>query len=128
MDKYPLPGISIVHDLEVSPWPFPDNSVEEIRAGHIIEHIKPWLTVHFFNEMWRVLAPGGRAVVTTPVAGSPEYWQDPTHCNGFTKATFRYFEVGSALYEVYCPRPWAISWLDYEGNFLKAIMVKVQDV
>ena len=124
LDKYPLPGIGIVHDLEIFPWPLADGSCDEIRASHIVEHIKPWLTVDFFNEMWRVLVSGGKAVISTPYAGSPEFWQDPTHCNGFTEVTFEYFDIISPLYDVYVPRPWQIVDL-VKGQYLEVVMQKV---
>lgn len=114
LDKRPLPGIDIVHDLENIPWPLPDESCELLWATHIIEHIKPWLTIDFFNEMWRILKPGGEVFISTPLAGSPEFWNDPTHCNGFTEHTFRYFDPTFTLYETYKPRPWQMKSLNTE--------------
>ena len=39
VDVVDIPGVDIVHDLTVYPWPFEDNSVEEIYCSHYIEHI-----------------------------------------------------------------------------------------
>jgi len=109
MDKQDLPGVDIVHDLEVFPWPIKDESVLTIVANNIIEHIKPWLTVELFNECWRVLVPGGQMVIATPYAGSIWYWSDPTHCNGFTEKTFLYFDPDYPMFfEFYHSKPWKI--------------------
>jgi SAM-dependent methyltransferase len=108
MDKRPLEGVDIVHDIEVFPWPLPDESCLTIVGSHIIEHIKPWLTIDLFNELWRVLKVGGQLALSTPYAGSTGYWQDPTHCNGFTPTTFLYFDPRHFLYNIYKPKPWLI--------------------
>ena len=52
--------------FDVQKLPYPDNSVDEIKAFHIIEHF------HFFEiekvlaEWYRVLKPGGRLYLETP--------------------------------------------------------------
>ena len=125
IDKRPLPSVNILHDLEVFPWPVPDASCEILRVDHLLEHIKPWLTIIFFNEMWRVLKVNGQIILSMPYAGSPEYWQDPTHCNGFTEKTFEYFDLRETLYKVYSPRPWHILSI-YKEQFLKVVMQKVE--
>lgn len=113
LDKRELPGVQVVHNMEVLPWPFESESCSEIRASHILEHIKPWLTIDIFNEMWRILKPQGQAEIVLPMAGSPQFWQDPTHCNGFTEYTFQYFDPDyPCLYAVYAPRPWRIVSLE----------------
>ena len=111
IDKRDLPGVDIVHDLEVIPYPIPDGSCSQIRAHHTLEHLKPWLTVDIFNELWRIMEVGGWLVISVPYGGSPNYIQDPTHCNEFNEMTFWYFDpevLGSGLYDVYRPKPWKI--------------------
>ncbi|MDH5608900.1 MAG: class I SAM-dependent methyltransferase [Cyclobacteriaceae bacterium] len=46
------------------PLPFPDNSFDTIVSFQVIEHIKNDRL--FLNEIHRVLAPGGKALITTP--------------------------------------------------------------
>lgn len=51
------PGVDMVVDLSVFPWPWGDETISGIRASHIIEHLpdpKP-----FILECLRVLKPGG---------------------------------------------------------------------
>lgn len=108
MDRQALPGVDIVHDIEKFPWPLPDDCCLVIVGSHIIEHIRPELTVPLFDEMWRVMKPGGQLALCTPYAGSHGYWMDPTHVNGFNEATFYYFDPRQHLYKIYRPNPWHI--------------------
>lgn len=41
MDVLPLPGVDIVHNMEITPWPLPDNCVSVAIASHIMEHLNP---------------------------------------------------------------------------------------
>lgn len=108
LDKRPLPGVDIVHDLEIFPYPLEHESCLTIVGQHIIEHIDPKKTIDFFDELWRILKWGGLIKLSAPYAGSPRFWQDPTHCNGFTERTFEYFDPRYPLYQVYKPRPWTL--------------------
>ena len=109
VDKRPLPTTDILWDLEVFPWPLPDDCCLTIVGSHIIEHIKPWHTIPLFDELWRVMKLGGQLALVCPYAGSPGFWQDPTHCNGFNEATFQYFDPDYPLYEIYKPKPWKLA-------------------
>jgi len=109
LDKMKIPGVDIVHDLEVFPYPLDDESCEFIIGSHIIEHIKPWFTIEFFNELWRIMDWNGILRLMYPEGGSYSFWQDPTHCNGFNVTTFQYFDPEYKMYyEIYKPRPWKI--------------------
>lgn len=108
MDKRNLPGVDLVHDIEVFPWPLPDACCLTVISSHVLEHIKPWLTIDLFNEVWRIMRPGGQWAISLPYAGSFGFWQDPTHCNGFNEATFQYFDPDYPLWQIYKPSPWKI--------------------
>lgn len=130
IDIRPLPGVDIVHDLESFPWPVESESVRLAIASHIVEHIKPWFSVDFMNEVWRVLIPNGEFLIATPYPGSRGFWQDPTHCNGWNEATFQYFDPEYPLYQIYKPKPWKIkkgfpTW-QMQGN-LEIILNKVDE-
>ena len=41
IDILPLPGVDIVHNIELTPWPLPDDCVLTATASHVLEHINP---------------------------------------------------------------------------------------
>lgn len=51
---------------DICDLPFEDNSVDEIVAYQVIEHIPYNKSEQVFKEMYRVLKPGAKAVVETP--------------------------------------------------------------
>lgn len=108
MDKRAVTGVDIVHDLECFPWPLPDACAHRILCSHLIEHIKPWLSVQFLDECWRVMQPEGQLILATPYAGSPRFHQDPTHIHGWMEATPTYFDCDYGLWTVYRPQCWKI--------------------
>ena len=69
----------LVCDLRTGPWPWADASVAEINCAHFFEHLDPTQRAVFMDECWRILAPGGKLVVTVPHARSDGAVQDPTH-------------------------------------------------
>ncbi len=127
MDSRKLPGVDIVHDLEIFPWPLKDESCLTVIGSHIAEHIKPWLRLQFFDEIWRILKLQGQLALSMPYAGSPGYYQDPTHVSPYTERTFQYFDPWYPLYQIYKPKPWEIvkGYPVYQtGGFLEIVMKK----
>lgn len=54
----------VVHDLNVFPYPFPDNSFDLVEAFHVLEHLdKPFLIM---KELHRILKPGGTLHIKVP--------------------------------------------------------------
>ena len=76
-------------DLEVFPWPFPDNHADEILLEQVMEHLPN--TLGTINEIWRILKPGGIVRINVPYAKSDCAYQDPTHRKFFTEKTMDYF-------------------------------------
>ncbi len=69
--------------------------------------------MRLMDEIWRILRVGGRFMMEFPYAGTPPFWQDPTHVNGITEVTLAYFDpeepnTRGGLYHIYEPRPWKI--------------------
>lgn len=89
VDIVPLPGVDIVHDLEKYPWPFEDNSIDDVIIEHFVEHVKDLMA--FMNELYRVMKPGARCFIIAPYYTSVRAWQDPTHVNAISEATFIYY-------------------------------------
>lgn len=130
MDARDLECVDIIHDLESFPYPIPDESCNKILGSHIFEHIKPWLSIDMLNELWRIMKWDGSLILTMPYAGSKGYWQDPTHCNGCTEATFQYFDPKYPLYNIYKPSKWKLKkespTYRPNGN-LEVVMNKIKD-
>lgn len=61
-----LHDADVVHDLGVFPWPFEDNSVDEILASHVLEHFNREDGVRFLMECHRILKPTGYLDVAVP--------------------------------------------------------------
>ena len=132
IDIRKLKGVDIVHDLEKFPYPLPDECASLAIASHLVEHIEPHGGVFmcFMDEIWRLLKPDSEFLIATPYAGSPGYWQDPTHCNPCSEVTWDYFDPlglfsGGLLYKIYKPKPWKVkvnTWSD-TGN-LEVVLIK----
>ena len=117
------------YDLEDIPWPLTDESCSVLLLNHAIEHIKPWLTIDFMNECWRVLEFGGLLVLITPYGMSPRHFYDPTHCNPWVQQTVYYFIPGNELYDVYKPKQWEVEVLTFHPeNDLGFAIRKVADI
>ena len=76
-------------DLEVLPWPFPDDCADEILMDQVLEHVSD--TLKTMTELWRILKPGGIVRINVPYAKSDCAYQDPTHRKFFTEKTMDYF-------------------------------------
>ncbi|HWF46083.1 MAG TPA: methyltransferase domain-containing protein [Bryobacteraceae bacterium] len=63
LDRNPHTAADVVADLNHFPFPFADTSFREIRAIHVIEHVAD--VIGFMEEVHRLLAPGGGAVIVT---------------------------------------------------------------
>lgn len=80
VDVRKFEGVDVVFDLAGKKrWPWKDNSVEEIRASHFIEHLDPEERIRFVNEVFRILKPGGKALIITPHWCSTRAYGDLTH-------------------------------------------------
>ena len=88
-----LPGIDVLHDLNVYPWPWQDASVDEIVAKDLLEHLEDFMPA--MNELHRILKPGGTVYVTVPYWNSVSRHGDPTHRRGFHEITFQFFNPQS---------------------------------
>jgi len=89
VDVFKFVGVDVVCDLGSATWPWKDNTVEDAHASHFLEHLTnfgdKYERVHFFNELWRVLKPGGKATIQIPHWNSQRYYGDPTHKEPFSE-------------------------------------------
>jgi SAM-dependent methyltransferase len=80
----------IVHNLENTPYPFDDSSVDEVHFYHVLEHLENPLKK--IEEIHRILKPGGRLNIRVPHFSSSATFTDITHKRGFSIFSFDIFE------------------------------------
>ena len=59
VDVAAVENVDVIADLN-SHFPFPDNSVDLVKAHNIIEHLPD--RIHTMNEIWRILKPDGKVI------------------------------------------------------------------
>jgi len=79
VDCISFEGVSVVHDLRNTPWPWNDGEVDEVFSSHFVEHLTGTERIAFFNELYRVLKVGGKALIITPDWSNACAYGDPTH-------------------------------------------------
>jgi len=73
---------SFTLDLEIKPQlPFEDNFFESVTLLAVVEHLDPSLMAILFKEVYRVLKPGGKVILTTPAAWSDGLLKFMAHVN-----------------------------------------------
>lgn len=107
LDNDPKVGADICVDIEkidLNQNKFLYGEVDEIRAFHILEHLKPENRVKVMRTFYDLLKVGGILHIELPLATSSEFWQDPTHLSGWTARTFWYFTKGNKFGEAFFKR------------------------
>ena len=89
LDRFPLEGVDVIHDLQQFPYPFSNDYFDHIHAHHVIEHLPD--VGPFMAELNRIAKPGGLLYLSTPHYSSMGSWRDPTHYQHFSIYTFEYF-------------------------------------
>ncbi|HEY5990657.1 MAG TPA: methyltransferase domain-containing protein [Streptosporangiaceae bacterium] len=104
-----------------TPWPTGDNTVDAIRASHVMEHIPAGQErIDVMNEAHRVLKPGGVFEVIVPIVNNPLTWHaiaDPTHVSFWVLESFHYFDGHFAANADYGIRLWQTLELEVRGGF-----------
>uniref|UniRef100_A0A6M3L3X1 Putative methyltransferase n=1 Tax=viral metagenome TaxID=1070528 RepID=A0A6M3L3X1_9ZZZZ len=96
-----LPGIDLVYDLNIMPWPFHDNEYDDIQAHDIIEHIEH--VVKFLEECHRIGKAGCVVDIRTSAWDTEQSYTDPTHRHWFTLQSFDFFVPNTFFSNKY---PW----------------------
>lgn len=95
LDSAKLPGVDVVHNLDKYPWPFRENSFDEVYCDNVLEHLgsitKP------AEEIWRISRNHAKVIVKVPIFPSNYAAADPTHKQFFTYTTFNYFRPEDRL-------------------------------
>jgi len=91
VDKFGSPDL--VCDLEAFPWPWQDDSVDEVVMSHVLEHLgqSPAAFVGVMQELHRICRPGARIRIRVPHPRHDFFLTDPTHVRPILPATFALF-------------------------------------
>ncbi|MEN6615118.1 MAG: methyltransferase domain-containing protein, partial [Syntrophorhabdus sp.] len=71
--------------------PYPDSTIDMIRADDFLEHIPIGKTVQVITEIWRVLKPGGIFESSTPSTDGRGAFMDPTHVSFWNCNSWLYY-------------------------------------
>ena len=107
VDQHPSTGADFVWNLEDLPWPWEDNSVEEMRLVHVLEHLGQQTDKYLaiIQEIYRVAAPEATIFIEVPHPLHPDFLGDPTHCRPVTYESLRLFDLDFANALVACHSP-----------------------
>lgn len=99
VDRVEIPGyVDVVHDLNATPYPFEDDSADEVHYYHVLEHLDN--PVEKLEEIHRILKPGGILYMRVPHFSSNGAFTDITHKRPFSYYSFDVFEA-DAYHEWY---------------------------
>lgn len=101
IDNNKASAADVLCDLDHVPYPFRDNSFDEIRVIHVIEHVSN--VIRAMEEFHRLARPGGRIFLVTPHYTDFSSFCDPTHKWHLTSYSFRYFGEDNAGFGYYSP-------------------------
>lgn len=90
VDSIAYSEVKWVLDIETDEWPWKDDSVDEVWCSHYVEHCRD--LVRFADNLYRILKPGGKAIITHPYAHSNRAWQDPTHVRAINEVSWLYWD------------------------------------
>lgn len=93
VDISPLCAPDLVVDLEVMPWPWPDDSVEEVVFYHCLEHLgrdsRAFLSM--FKELYRVCLKEATIKIVVPHPRHDNFINDPTHVRAISPHLLAHF-------------------------------------
>ena len=85
----------VLHDLEKTPYPFKDNSCDEILFNHSLEHIgqKPSIFLGIMKEIYRICQHEAIIRINVPHPRHDNFLSDPTHVRAITPLTLQLFDL-----------------------------------
>jgi SAM-dependent methyltransferase len=113
VDREAVLAPDLVVDLESFPWPWPDDSVDEVLMHHVLEHLGRDTATYFgiMRELYRVCRHDARLRIVVPHPRHDLFLNDPTHVRPVTPESLQLalfldvdFEVVSA--NILPSEPW----------------------
>jgi len=101
IDRNPSTAADVICDLDRFPYPFADQSFDELYAIHVIEHVTD--VIRTMEEFHRLVRKGGRIRIETPHYTDFSSFCDPTHKSHLNSYSFRYFGEDHGGFGYYSP-------------------------
>lgn len=89
LDRFILPGVHVVADLDAPSLPFAANSFDLIHAFHSLEHVEDLTAV--MREICRIGRAGAQVVLTAPYFSTGLNFANPYHHQLFNEHTPRFW-------------------------------------
>ncbi|MCG3203800.1 MAG: hypothetical protein KCHDKBKB_00472 [Elusimicrobia bacterium] len=93
LDQIPLPGVDVVHNLDVYPYPLESHQFDRIVIRHVAEHVED--VVKLMEEVHRLGKSGATIEIHVPHYTSANAYIDPTHKHHFSLLAFDFFCGGT---------------------------------
>lgn len=87
LDISPDTDADVVHDLDEFPYPFEDESFDQVLMQDVLEHVREPIRV--MDELHRICRAGARIQLRTPHFSSMLAYSDPTHTHYFSAEAIR---------------------------------------
>jgi predicted SAM-dependent methyltransferase len=87
-----------VWNLEKKPLPFKVNSVDEVLAYHVLEHVQNFIPL--MHDLHKICKNGAVIKIRVPFYSAWGQFNDPTHVRFFSPFTFDYFKKGTYSHQV----------------------------
>jgi SAM-dependent methyltransferase len=93
IDKEVVCSPDMVLDLEQFPWPFEDDSIDEILMSHTLEHLGQDQKVFYgiMKEMYRISAPNATLIIVVPHPRHDNFINGPDHVRIISPAVISLF-------------------------------------
>lgn len=93
VDREAVLAPDLVVDLESFPWPWPDDSVDEVLMHHVLEHLGRDTATYLgiVRELYRVCRHDARLRIVVPHPRHDLFLNDPTHVRPVTPESLELF-------------------------------------
>ncbi len=107
-------GGNTLHDINTFPYPFEDNTFDEVYCSHILEHVNNFHNT--ITEIFRIMKPNGTLIVYAPFFLNTKYYGEPDHKIPFSIRTFDNYEfIGNRKLKFY--EKWKLNHrTNYQGK------------